>query len=100
MNNLDFSFVSREQRQEQVNMRKSLTYWQDAWRRLKKNKMAMAGLYGVIFIVLTALFMPLFFKQTYSDQNLDFSNLPPRLGIYELDNDYYVFFTETTNCCV
>ena len=92
MSSPDFSFVSKVERLEQITMRKSLTYWQDAWRRLKINKMAMAGLAGVFIIVLTAIFAPLFFKQTYSDQNLDFSNLPPRLSIYKISEDYFIYF--------
>ncbi len=31
--------------------RPSLTYWQDAWRRLKKNKLAMLGLICVILLI-------------------------------------------------
>ncbi|UUZ85545.1 hypothetical protein LJK88_19730 [Paenibacillus sp. P26] len=34
-------------------VRPSLNYWQDAWRRLKKNKLAMFGL--IALIVLTRL---------------------------------------------
>ncbi|WOL40429.1 hypothetical protein RAH42_02040 [Pyramidobacter sp. YE332] len=29
--------------------------WQEAWRRFKKNRMAMAGLYFILFLVLTSV---------------------------------------------
>jgi oligopeptide transport system permease protein len=48
--------------------RPSITYWQDVWRRLKKNKVAMISLYVIIFISLCAIFGPILLKQSYSDQ--------------------------------
>lgn len=93
MSTTDFSFVSREECSNQEVLRKSHTYWQDAWRRLCCHKLAMTGLVGVVFIVLTAVFGPLFFQRSYSDQNLDFSNVPPRMDIYEIADDYYVYLT-------
>ncbi|BBB92654.1 MAG TPA: ABC transporter permease [Methylomusa anaerophila] len=57
--------------------RPSTTYWQDAWRRLKENKMAMAGMVMILLITLLALFGPLFSKYSYSDQKLQFANQTP-----------------------
>lgn len=88
-----FDFVTKEESSDQEVLRKSLTYWQDAWRRLKNHKLAMTGLVGVILVVFTAIFGPLFFRLSYSDQNLDFSNVPPRLTIYQVADDYNVFLT-------
>ncbi len=88
-----FKFISKEESADQEIMRTSLTYWQDVWRRLKNHKLAMSGLVGVILIVFTATFGPMFFQRSYSDQNLDFSNVPPRLDIYHVADDYNVFLT-------
>lgn len=88
-----FDFVSKEESSDQEVLRKSLTYWQDAWRRLKNHKLAMTGLVGVILVVFTAIFGPLFFRLSYSDQNLDFSNIPPRMAIYQVADGYNVFLT-------
>lgn len=88
-----FEFVSKEESSDQEVLRKSLTYWQDAWRRLKNHKLAMTGLVGVILVVFTAIFGPLFFRLSYSDQNLDFSNIPPRMAIYQVADGYNVFLT-------
>lgn len=88
-----FDFVTKEESSDQEVLRKSLTYWQDAWRRLKNHKLAMTGLVGVILVVFTAIFGPLFFRLSYSDQNLDFSNIPPRMAIYQVADGYNVFLT-------
>ena len=93
MDSQAFQFVTKEESQDQEILRKSLTYWQDAWRRLKNHKLAMTGLVGVTIIILTAVFGPLFSPLSYSDQNLDFSNVPPRMDLYRIAGGYYVFIT-------
>lgn len=70
--------------------RESMTYWQDAWRRLKKNCMAMIGLITILILVLLSIFYPMFSKYEFSDQNLDFTGLTPRVGLYRLDDDTYL----------
>lgn len=40
-------------------VRPSLTYWQDAWIRLRKNKVATFGLCILIFYVIMAIFAPM-----------------------------------------
>ena len=42
----------------------SRTLWSDAWKRLKRNKLAMAGLVWIIFMVLVALTADLWVPQT------------------------------------
>jgi len=92
-----FGFVSKEESQNLETLEKSLTYWQDAWRRLKKHKLAMAGLAGVISTILFAVLGPFFSRFSYSDQILDYARTPPRLDIYEVADDYYVFLTKDYN---
>ncbi len=58
-------------------VRPATTYWQDAWRRLKENKLAMAGLAVILFIALAAAFGPLFSPYSYSGQVLADANHPP-----------------------
>ena len=41
----EFTFVADVEKTNET-LRPSLTYWRDAWRRLKKNKLAMVGLVG------------------------------------------------------
>ena len=92
MNTIDknkFQFVTDKEK-EHDEFRPSLTYWQDAWRRLKKNKMSIVGLIGIILIILFGVIGPLFTSMSYSDQINDFKNLGPRLDIYEVAPDTYV----------
>ncbi|QEN08441.1 ABC transporter permease [Oceanispirochaeta crateris] len=93
MDSSQFEFVDKSVKDIPEKMRPSLTYWQDAWRRLKNHKMAMIGLFGVILIVSIAVFGPLFVKASYSDQNLDYANIPPRLDLYQLEDDFFVFLS-------
>lgn len=88
-----FTFVDHSTLDQPEPVRPSLTYWQDAWRRLKRHKPAMAGLIGVIIIILFGFVAPLFTSVSYSDQTIDYSNLPPRMAIYEIADDYFVFLT-------
>lgn len=67
---------------------------QDAWRRLKKNKLAMIGLYTILLIFLLALVGPLLFSGSYSDQNLMQTNKPPSaehwFGTDNLGRDLFI----------
>jgi oligopeptide transport system permease protein len=66
--------------------------WRDAWHRLRRNRLAVAG--GIILIVLTLLcvFGPLF-SQTYQDQSLELGATPPSaahwLGTDTLGRDLF-----------
>lgn len=57
----------------------SLTYVQDSWRRLKKNKIAMVSLILLVLIVLLAIFAPFFAPYHYAQQNPSYANLPPKI---------------------
>ena len=50
--------------------------WRDAWHRLRKNQLAVAGGCLVIVFALLCAFGPLF-SQTYQDQNLDLGAVGP-----------------------
>jgi oligopeptide transport system permease protein len=97
MSKKDFKFVKKESNLDLEQTRVSLTYWQDVWRRLKKNKMAMFGLLIVISIVLFAIFGPLFTKFDYKDQELLLRNLPPKLDVYEVEDNVFIHRTEAYN---
>jgi oligopeptide transport system permease protein len=58
-------------------VRPSLNYWQDAWRRLRKNKLAMGGLVVMILLTLLAIFAPMFSHYDYATQDLKSVNLKP-----------------------
>jgi oligopeptide transport system permease protein len=58
-------------------VRPSTTYWQDAWRRLRKNPVAMGSLALIILIILLAVFGPLLSPYTYSEQDFARKNQGP-----------------------
>ena len=70
------------------------TYRQDAWRRLKENKLAMIGLYTVLCIVCIAVIGPWMSQVSYSDQNLMQANQSPSsehwFGTDNLGRDLFI----------
>ena len=89
-----FRFLEQDQKLDKEQTRKSLTYWQDVWRRLKKNHLAIVGLVCVIFIILFATVGPLINPRNYKSQALDYKNIPPQLTVYKLGDDTYVYLSE------
>ena len=57
--------------------RPSLSYWQDAWRRLCANKRSMASLYTIIFLFLFAFVGPQIYRVDPAEQNRDWVSKPP-----------------------
>lgn len=72
-----FEKISHEEKNSEAIVRPSMTYWQDVWRRLKENKLAMIGLGFVIFITLIAILGPIFSKYNYYSQDLNIANQSP-----------------------
>lgn len=66
----------REFNAEQIS-RPTVTYWRDAWRRLKQNKLAMAGLVLILLLVVMAIVGPYLSPYSYEHQDLLRKNLPP-----------------------
>ncbi|WP_305852451.1 ABC transporter permease [Halobacillus salinarum] len=58
-------------------VRPSLSYWQDAWRRLRQNKLAMFGLIFLILLSIMAVFGPMISPHTVDTQDLANQNHPP-----------------------
>ncbi len=65
--------------------------WQDAWHRLRKNHMAVAGGVFILLMMLTSLFGPMFVEYGYQEQNLQLRESPPSaehwLGTDKLGRD-------------
>ena len=75
--------------------RPSLSYWQDAWLRLRKNWLAMTGLIILILLTVMAIFGPYMVEYTYYEQNLETGkNLEPSaehwFGTDDLGLDMFV----------
>ena len=71
----------------------SLTYLQDCWQRLRRNKTALLSMVIVLVVILSAIFVPMFWPYSYEEQNLMYANIPPELEIYDLGGDRYVYIT-------
>ncbi|MCR4673183.1 MAG: ABC transporter permease [Lachnospiraceae bacterium] len=58
-------------------MHKSISFWQDAWRRFKENTVSMVALVVFIVIVLFAFLGPVLIPYDYSSQYRSAQNLAP-----------------------
>lgn len=57
--------------------RPALSFWQDAWRRLRKNKAAFIGLCILILYVLLAIFAPILSPYGYAEMSIPSKNALP-----------------------
>lgn len=75
-------------------VRPSETYWQDAWRRLKENKVAIIALIVLIILILFAFFGPFLSKFDYRKNDMAMLDSPPTslhwFGTDSLGRDLYV----------
>ena len=90
-----FRVVGKDLSIAQAIVRPSLTYWQDAWRRLKKNPAAIIAIIILTLISLMAIFQPMFSAYSFSEQNLMLTNAKPGVqghlfGTDELGRDLFV----------
>jgi len=60
---------------------KGVSLYRDAWRRLKKNRMAIAGLVIVIIYTLLSMLAPILPIYSYKEQQMDHIHLPPSLTL-------------------
>lgn len=74
-----FELVDKSEKNFDTIVRPSFSFWQDAWRRLKMNKVAMISMWAIIFMVLIAIIGPLILPYTYDQQIRGHEDLPPSL---------------------
>jgi oligopeptide transport system permease protein len=63
--------------QDTIHIEKGSSLAHDAYVRLRKNKMAMFGLFILLFFIIVALLTPWIAPYTYEGQNLDLGATPP-----------------------
>ena len=73
----DFLPASSEEKESLVIMRKSINFWADGIRRLRKNKIAMISLICIILIMIFAYVLPSFWPYSYEQQIKYSENLAP-----------------------
>ncbi|MGW8028927.1 oligopeptide ABC transporter permease [Staphylococcus xylosus] len=79
----DFIRSSNDIEKEPEMQRESKNFWQDAWTQLKRNKLAVVGMIGLIFIVLLALIGPLLSSHDYAEQDVERRNLPAKIPVLD-----------------
>lgn len=68
-------------------VRPNISYWQDAWRRLKKNKLAMLSMGVLLILFVMSVIGPSISGQNYTTLMPEIKNLPPD-STYWLGTDY------------
>ena len=77
----DFKIVGPDTTQSEEIYKPSLTFWQDGWRRFKKNKLALSFLALTVFFAFLAIFGQHLTKYSYRAQDLSEKFLSPSKGI-------------------
>ena len=81
-----------EQKSESV-VRPSISYWQDAVRRLKQNKVAMVSLVVLLLILVMCAIGPYIYPHPFDEQTIEFTNQTPSLqhwfGLDDLGRDIF-----------
>lgn len=74
---------------------KNRTFAGDVWFRFRHKPTSIAGFVIILLLILFAAFGPLFTKYSYSVQDLEVVNIPPRMKVYETpDNTGYLYITQ------
>ena len=63
-----FEPASSEEKENFIQDRKSVSYWKDAWRRLRKNTVAMVALGIIVLLTIFAFVGPMIVPYTYKQQ--------------------------------
>lgn len=69
-----FKTIGKNSNKMETISRPNVGYWQDAWRRIRKNKIAFLSLCLVIIYVLMAIFAPMFSQYTHYTQSVEEMN--------------------------
>ncbi|WP_314292769.1 ABC transporter permease [Leptotrichia massiliensis] len=77
----DFEIVGANTTQSEVIYKPSLTFWQDGWRRFKKNKLALSFLGITLIFIFLAIFGQSLTKYSYRAQDLSAKFLSPTKGL-------------------
>ncbi len=75
-------------------VRASSTYWQDVWKRFRKDPLAIIGLGVILVMVIACIIFPIFSDYSYSDMDLTNMNALPSwkhpCGTDQLGRDLFI----------
>ncbi len=81
-------FFNNDKKSQVVNIKRGESLWRNAWKKLKRNKVAMIGLIMVVIFIAVAVFAPLI--APYDPNEIDlFSVLKEPSLTHWLGTDYY-----------
>ncbi|MGX7595337.1 oligopeptide ABC transporter permease [Planococcus plakortidis] len=78
-----FTRIPRDTQEAEKISKPSVSFWQDAWRSLKKNRGAIISLILFALIVLMSFIGPMISPYEPNDQTITHANLPPKMPIIE-----------------
>ncbi|KAB1434348.1 ABC transporter permease [Candidatus Galacturonibacter soehngenii] len=73
----DFLPATDAEKESLVVMRESVSFWRDGFRRLRRNKVAMASIVVIVFVMFFAFIVPSFYPYSYKTQIKGANNLAP-----------------------
>ncbi len=84
--------VQQKQPVQQLEIIEGVSLWQDAWKRLKKNKAAMISAYIVVGMILLCFFGPIILNKVFgydvTTQDLSYGPKPPSIA-HPFGTDYF-----------
>ncbi|PQD95090.1 diguanylate cyclase [Pradoshia eiseniae] len=72
-----FQPLERSEMDAEAVVRPSRTYWQDSWHMLRENRLAMAGLVFLAFLIIMAIIGPSLSPNSIEEQSIMNQNMPP-----------------------
>jgi oligopeptide transport system permease protein len=88
-----FKHIGLNEEKSQAIVRPSMTYWQDAWRRLRKNPVAMISLLLIIVFAIMSFVGPAITPYNYYENNLVEGDVSPNaqhwFGTDQLGRDIF-----------
>lgn len=78
-----FTRIPRDTQEAEKISKPSVSFWQDAWRSLKKNKGAIISLILFGLILIMSLVGPIISPYEPNDQTITHANLPPKVPVIE-----------------
>ena len=88
-----FAVVGKSKENMESISRPTLTFWQEAWRRIKKNRVAFFSLMLIALYVLLAIFAPMLSQYGHAEISVEFRNALPSaehwLGCDHLGRDIW-----------
>ncbi|HAH79315.1 MAG TPA: diguanylate cyclase [Ruminococcaceae bacterium] len=90
----EFEWVGPNVKEMETISRPSISFWKDAFRRLRKSRVAIVCLVILALLVLGAVFLPMVSPFDFSRQNVAFSNQPP-MWVDNETSQPHLFGTDT-----